>query len=51
MLFAIQVHEKINPTSLHEVQALLDWWDLRIYALNDVGKKHGILLGTSGWKP
>jgi hypothetical protein len=31
--------------------AELDWWDLRIYALNDVGKKHGILLGTSGWKP
>jgi hypothetical protein len=51
VLFAIQVHEKINPTSLHEVQALLDWWDLRIYALNDVGKNHGILLGTSGWKP
>ena len=51
LLLATQVHEKLNPTSLQEVQALLDWWDLRIYELNDVGKNHGILLGTSGWKP
>jgi hypothetical protein len=29
----------------------LDWWDLRIYDLNDVGKNHGILLGTRGWTP
>jgi hypothetical protein len=51
MLLATQVHERLEPTSLHEVQALLDWWDLRIYDLNDAGKNHGILLGTSGWKP
>jgi hypothetical protein len=51
VLLAIQVHEKLNPTSLHEVQALLDWWDLQVYDLNDAGKNHGILMGTSGWKP
>jgi hypothetical protein len=51
MLLAIQVYEKLEPTSLHEVQALLNWWDLRVYDLNDAGKNHGILLGTSGWKP
>jgi hypothetical protein len=37
--------------SLRDVQALLDWSDLRVYDLNDAGKNHGILLGTSGWKP
>jgi hypothetical protein len=51
VLLATQVHEKLNPSSLHDVQALLDWWDLRIYDVNDVGKNHGILLGTRGWKP
>jgi hypothetical protein len=51
VLVAIQVHEKLNPTSLREVQAPLDWSELRIYDLNEAGKNHGILLGTSGWEP
>jgi hypothetical protein len=51
VLLVAQVYEKLSPTSLREVQALLDWSDLRIYDLNDAGKNHGILLGTSGWKP
>jgi hypothetical protein len=51
VLVAIQIYEKLVSTSLREVQALLDWSDLRIYDLNDVGKNHGILLGTIGWKP
>jgi hypothetical protein len=51
VLLATQVHEKLIPSSLHDVQALLDWWDLRIYDLNEAGKNHGVLLGTSGWKP
>jgi hypothetical protein len=50
VLVAIQVYEKLNLTSLRAVQALLDWSDLRIFDLNDVGKNHGILLGTRGWK-
>jgi hypothetical protein len=50
-LLATQVYEKLNPASLREIQALLDWSDLRIYDLNAAGKNHGILLGTSGWKP
>jgi hypothetical protein len=51
VLVAIQVYEKLNPTSLREAQAPLDWSDLLIYDLNDASKNHGILLGTSGWKP
>jgi hypothetical protein len=51
VVLATQVYEKLNPTSLHDVQALLDWSDLSIYDLNEAGKNHGILLGTIGWKP
>src|SRR5258707_2227363 len=51
VLLATQVHEKLNPSSLHGVQALLDWWDLRIYDVNDVGKNQGILLGTRAGSP
>ena len=51
VLLTTQVYEKLNPTSLRDVQALLDWSELRVYDLNDAGKNHGILLGTSGWKP
>ena len=50
VLFTTQVYEKLNPTSLREVQELLDWSDLRVYDLNDAGKNHGILLGILGWK-
>ena len=51
VLLTTQVYEKLNPASLRDVQALLDWSELRVYDLNDAGKNHGILLGTSGWKP
>jgi hypothetical protein len=51
VLLTTQVYEKLNPISLRDVQALLDWSDLRVYDLNDAGKNHGILLGTSGWNP
>ena len=51
VLLATQVYETLDPTSLRDVQALLDWSDLRVYDLNDAGKNHGILLGTRGWKP
>jgi len=51
VLLTAQVYEKLNPTSLRDVQTLLDWSELRVYDLNDAGKNHGILLGTNGWKP
>jgi hypothetical protein len=51
VLLTTQVYEKLNPTSLRDVQALLGWSELRVYDLNDAGKNHGILLGTTGWKP
>ena len=38
-------------SSLTDVQVMLDWPELRVYDLNDVGRNQGILLGTKGWKP
>lgn len=51
LLFAIQVYEKLISESLDELKTNLDWSELRIYALNVVGRNHGILLGTRGWTP
>jgi hypothetical protein len=50
MLFAVQVYEKVDPASLSEVQALVDWSELRVYAFNVAGKNHGLLLATKGWR-
>jgi 16S rRNA G966 N2-methylase RsmD len=51
LLFAIQVYEKIDPDSLNELKAHLNWSRLKIYDLNVAGRNHGILLGARGWAP
>jgi hypothetical protein len=51
ILFATQVYEKISASSLGQLQARLDWTELRVYDLNEKGRNHGILLGTKGWMP
>ena len=51
LLFAIQVHEKVNPDSLADLRQFVDWSELRIYNINAVGRNHGLLLATMGWKP
>src|SRR6516162_9727410 len=51
MLFATQVYEKISAPSLNQIQTRLDWSELRIYAINEAGRNHGVLLGTKGWAP
>ena len=51
LLFATQVYEKIEPASLAELQGLFDWSQLNVYAIQRARNNHGILLGTSGWKP
>jgi hypothetical protein len=51
ILFATQVYEKVDSTSLSEVQRRLEWSELRIYDINEAGRNHGILLGTRGWTP
>jgi len=51
VLFATQVYEKVNPTSLAQTQCRLEWSELRIYDISQAGGNHGILLGTKGWVP
>jgi len=51
LLCAIQTYETIEAESLAELQARFEWSVLRIYNLNAPGQNHGIVLGTSGWKP
>jgi hypothetical protein len=51
LLFATQVYEKIEPASLAELQGLFEWTQLKVYAFNETGRNHGILLGTKGWTP
>jgi precorrin-6B methylase 2 len=51
ILFATQVYEKVSASSLSQLQARLDWTELRVYDLNEKGRNHGILLGTKGWMP
>ena len=51
ILFATQVYEKVNPTSLAQIQCRFEWSELRIYDINQAGGNHGILLGTKGWVP
>ncbi|HZJ54096.1 MAG TPA: hypothetical protein VFD38_08150 [Myxococcaceae bacterium] len=49
MLFAVQVYEKLEPASLAEVEARLDWATFRVYGFNAPGRNHGLLLGARGW--
>jgi len=51
LLCAIQIYEIIQPESLTELQARFEWHTLRMYGLNAAGQKHGIVLGTKGWRP
>jgi hypothetical protein len=51
MIYAIQVYETLEPPSLAELRAIFDWSALRIYDLDAAGRRHGILLGTSAWRP
>jgi len=51
IIFATQVYEKVSTSSLAQLQAHLDWTELRIYDINGKGRNHGILLGTKGCVP
>jgi hypothetical protein len=51
LLCAIQIYETIKPESLAELESRFEWRALRMYGLNAPGRNHGVLLGTSGWRP
>jgi hypothetical protein len=49
LLCAIQVHERVEPASLAEVEARFDWSELLVFDLSAQGDNHGILLaGRTG---
>jgi hypothetical protein len=51
VIYAVQVYQTLEPTSLTQVQAMFDWSRRRTYDLNSAGGNHGLLLGTTGWRP
>jgi hypothetical protein len=51
LLFAIQVYEQLVPASLTELTRPFDWSALHVYAFNQAGQNHGLLLLTRGWRP
>lgn len=51
ILWVTQVHQTVDPISLADLKKRFDWSALRIYDINIEGMKHGVLLGTSRWKP
>jgi len=51
ILWVTQVHETVDPISLADLKKRFDWSALQIYDINSEGMKHGVLLGTSRWKP
>jgi hypothetical protein len=51
MLFAIQVHERVEPESLARLVSRFDAFEHKVYALNRAGQNHGTLIGSVGWTP
>jgi hypothetical protein len=51
ILWVTQVHQTTDPTSLEDLKKRFAWSALRIYDINAEGMRHGVLLGTSRWKP
>ena len=51
LLYAIQVYEKVDQTSLEELVPRFDWWERRTYDVNPAGQNAGLLFGTKRWTP
>jgi hypothetical protein len=51
LLFAVQIHETVEPSSLAELTARFPWSATKVYDLNAPGQNHGLLLAAHGWAP
>ncbi|MBS0340049.1 MAG: hypothetical protein JSS56_05950 [Proteobacteria bacterium] len=49
MLFAIQVHERVEPESLADVVSHFDAFEHKVYPMHLEGQNHGVLIGCVGW--
>ncbi len=51
LLYVIQVHERVEPGSLVELESRFERSAMRIYNINTDGMRHGVLLGRCRWQP
>jgi len=51
LLCAVQMYERVEPTSLSELRSRFDWSVQRTYDINAPGQNHGLLVCTKGWNP
>jgi len=51
LLFAVQVYETVEPSSLAGLTSRFPWSATNVYHLNARGQNHGLLLATHGWAP
>jgi predicted RNA methylase len=51
LLFAVQVYETVEPSSMAELTARFRWSATKVYDFNAPGQNHGLLLGSHGWAP
>ena len=51
LLFATQIHETVDPTSLMDVSARFKWSSVKSYENDAPGQNHGLVLGTIRWQP
>jgi len=51
LLFAIQIHETVNPHSMAPLLQRFAWSEQRLYRFNEPGQNHGLLIGTHRWVP
>ena len=50
ILYVVEVHERLVPEPLAALRAGFEWSELSIYDLAGPTGRHGVLLGTSGWR-
>lgn len=50
-LLAVQLYERVEPSSLDDVVDRCDWSSHKLYAIDPPGRNHGLLLGTLRWSP
>jgi hypothetical protein len=51
ILFAVQIYETLDVSSLTQLQTRFDWSAVHVYDINERGRNHGMLLATRGWTP
>jgi hypothetical protein len=51
LLLAVQLYERVEPSSLADIVNRCDWSSRKVYTIDPPGRNHGLLLGTRRWSP